>query len=78
MFDADLYRDKAEVELWKQRDPIAIFSARLKEAGDATDETIAALDADISKEIAKAVEFAEAGDWEPVEDLLKDVYTPRS
>ena len=67
MFDAELYREKAEVELWKQRDPIAAFVARLKEAGGVTDEAIAALDARISKEIAKAVEFAEAGDWEPVE-----------
>jgi pyruvate dehydrogenase E1 component alpha subunit len=77
MFDAELYRDKAEVELWKRRDPIVAFAARLKEAGDLTDETLAALDAEIAAEIARCVDFAEAGDWEPVEDLLKDVYTPR-
>src|SRR5690606_38872520 len=26
MFDAELYRDKSEVEQWKQRDPIATFA----------------------------------------------------
>jgi TPP-dependent pyruvate/acetoin dehydrogenase alpha subunit len=30
----------------------------------------------IATEIAEAVAFAEAGPWEPLEDLTKDVYTP--
>jgi pyruvate dehydrogenase E1 component alpha subunit len=76
MFDAELYRDKSEVEVWKQRDPIATFVARLKERGAATDAEVATLDASVSDEVNLAVTFAEAGTWEPVEDLLKDVYTP--
>jgi hypothetical protein len=28
--------------------------------------------------VKAAVDFAEKGEWEPVEDLLKDVYTPVS
>jgi pyruvate dehydrogenase E1 component, alpha subunit len=76
MFDAELYRDKSEVEAWKQRDPITTFTAHLKERGVATDAVMAALDASVSDEIDLAVRFAEAGSWEPVEDLLKDVYTP--
>jgi pyruvate dehydrogenase E1 component alpha subunit len=76
MFDAELYRDKSEVEAWKQRDPIATFLVSLKEGGIATDDLIAALDASVADEIDRAVRFAEAGTWEPVEDLLKDVYTP--
>ena len=76
MFDAELYRDKSEVERWKERDPIATFSRVLKERGVATDASIAALDVSVSEEIDRAVQFAEAGTWEPVEDLLNDVYTP--
>lgn len=76
MFDAELYRDKSEVEAWKQRDPVATFTARLKEAGVATDAIVATLDSSVSDEIDLAVRFAEAGTWERVEDLLKDVYTP--
>jgi pyruvate dehydrogenase E1 component alpha subunit len=76
MFDAELYRDKSEVESWKQRDPIATFTASLK-AGDITiDAVIACLDTSVSDEIDLAVQFAEAGTWEPVQDLLNDVYTP--
>jgi pyruvate dehydrogenase E1 component alpha subunit len=76
MFDAELYRDNAEVESWKTRDPIATFSALLKQDGVATDPVRAAIETSVSDEIQLAVRFAEAGDWEPVGDLLKDVYTP--
>ncbi len=76
MFDAELYRDKAEVEAWKPRDPITTFTSRLRERGEANDAILAALDASVADEIDLAVRFAEGGTWEPVEDLLKDVYTP--
>lgn len=76
MFDAELYRDKSEVEAWKTRDPIATFSAKLKESGQATDAVLQAIEDAVVAEIAEAVAFAEAGTWEPIEDLLKDVYTP--
>ncbi|MDE3155604.1 MAG: pyruvate dehydrogenase (acetyl-transferring) E1 component subunit alpha [Acidobacteriota bacterium] len=77
MFDAELYRDKREVEEWKTRDPIATFDARLRLEGVLTDETRAALDRAVEKEMDEAVRFADAGTLEPIEDLTKDVYTPR-
>jgi pyruvate dehydrogenase E1 component subunit alpha len=75
MFDAELYRDKAEVELWKQRDPIATFTARLKDQGEVSDSVLNALSASVEDEMNIAVQFAEDGTWEPVESLTKDVYT---
>ena len=41
-----------------------------------SDSDLAALEAEVAAEVAEAVAFAEGGPWEPVEDLLKDVYTP--
>jgi pyruvate dehydrogenase E1 component alpha subunit len=76
MFDAELYRDKAEVEEWKKRDPIALLRSQLAQARTLDDETFAALDTDVEQELARAVSFAEAGTWEPVEQLTRDVYTP--
>ena len=76
MFDAELYREKAEVEEWKSRGPIHTFSARLKAEGKLTEEEFLALDAAAMKEVEAAVAFAEDGTWEPVADLLKDVLTP--
>jgi len=76
MFDPDLYRDKAEIEQWKTRGPIHTFSARLKAQGDLTEAQFLDLDRDVMQEVAEAVAFAEAGTWEPVEDLARDVHTP--
>ena len=73
MFDAELYRNKSEVEAWKARDPIALFTAVLKQRDGVGDELLAALDTSVADEIDLAVRFAEAGSLEPVEDLLKDV-----
>jgi pyruvate dehydrogenase E1 component alpha subunit len=78
MFDAELYRARTEVESWKERGPIHTFTQRLKAAGLMTEEEFVALDADAMKEVDDAVAFAEAGQWEPVEDLARDVLTPRA
>jgi len=78
MYDAERYRTKDEVEQWKQRDPIAAFEGLLREWKCLTSDDLAAIEADIAAEIDKAVAFAEAGAWEPVEDLTKDVYTERT
>lgn len=76
MFDAELYRDKDEVEAWKTRGPIHTFTARLKAEGKLTEAEFLALDAAAQREVAAAVAFAEAGSWEPVEEMLADVYSP--
>jgi len=75
MFDPELYRDKQEVEEWKKRGPIHNFSARLKADGELTEAQFLEIDARVMREVDAAVAFAEAGTWEPVEDLAKDVYT---
>jgi len=77
MFDAQLYRAKAEVEAWKQRCPIARFSDWAKASGLIHDDDAAAIEREIAAEVQTAVDFAEAGTWEPVEDLCRDVTTPR-
>jgi pyruvate dehydrogenase E1 component alpha subunit len=76
MADPELYRAKAEVEQWKQRDPIATFVATLRREALLTDAELAAVAASVAGEIDGAVAFAEAAPWEPVEDLAKDVHTP--
>jgi pyruvate dehydrogenase E1 component alpha subunit len=75
MFDAELYRSKAEVEQWKPRCPILTFTGRLQAEGLIDDAALAAIEAEVADEIAKAVVFAEAGSWEPVENLARHVYT---
>lgn len=77
MFDPELYRDKAEVEEWKKKDPIPGFVQRIKDLHAVHDSDIEAMEKEIAGIIERAVAFAEAGTWEPVEDLTRDVYTAR-
>lgn len=73
MFDAQLYRDKDEVEQWRGKGPIVRFKGWLLENGLVDEADVAAIETRADAEIAEAVAFAEAGTWEPVEDLEKHV-----
>jgi len=77
MADPELYRRRAEVDEWKRRDPIATFADLLRVEGVLTEPAWIALEASVAAEVDRAVAVADAGPWEPVEDLTRDVYTPR-
>lgn len=73
MFDAQLYRDKSEVERWKERDPIKRFAEWSLGSGLLHKADIADLEKAAAMEVEAAVAFAEAGGWEPIGDLQKFV-----
>jgi pyruvate dehydrogenase E1 component alpha subunit/2-oxoisovalerate dehydrogenase E1 component len=75
MYDAELYRTKEEVEQWKKRCPISNFIQRLRGWELLSESEINSLESSVAKEIDEAVAFAEKGELEPIEDLMKDVYT---
>jgi len=78
MFDPELYRSREEVEEWKHRDPIESYRRRLVEEGALSDEQWARMEDEVANEVEEAVRFAEAGTWEPVEDLTRFVYSERA
>ncbi|MET1001542.1 MAG: thiamine pyrophosphate-dependent enzyme, partial [Acidimicrobiia bacterium] len=71
MYDPELYRDKAEVELWKQRDPLLLFRARCVDEAVLDDAACDELDAGAMSTVDTAVAYAEQGTPEPVEDLMR-------
>ncbi|ULQ54634.1 pyruvate dehydrogenase (acetyl-transferring) E1 component subunit alpha [Flavihumibacter fluvii] len=75
MFDAELYRDKAEVEEWKKKDPIEKQRQVLIGLNAMTQSDIMDLEKKVDAEVAKSVDFAENGKLEPVEELTKFVYS---
>lgn len=77
MFDAELYRSKAEVVEWKRHGPVTVLLDRLRRAGLAVNEEVADLERRVAAEVDEAVAVAEAGTWEPVEDLTRFVYSDR-
>lgn len=75
MFDAELYRDKSEVEEWKKRDPIPKLQQQLLSNNLVTQNEVDTLNKRVESEVQKAVDFAEAGTWEPVDEMTKFVYS---
>ncbi|WP_395484817.1 pyruvate dehydrogenase (acetyl-transferring) E1 component subunit alpha [Streptomyces sp. KHY 26] len=77
MYDPDRYRDKAEVEQWKARDPINRLTDRMREDGQPVDEELEQIERRITEEIDHAVEAAEKAPEEPAENLLRHVTSAR-
>jgi pyruvate dehydrogenase E1 component alpha subunit len=80
MFDPQLYREKQEIEEWKKRDPITTFQNRLQEQELLAAQELPQLEDEIVGEISDAIEFAENGTLEPLDELTRFVYSekPRS
>lgn len=76
MFDAQLYRPKAEVEEWRAKGPIVRFQTWLLDNGLLHEDEVTALTNEVDAEIAEAVAFAEAGQDEPAGDLTRFVMSP--
>jgi pyruvate dehydrogenase E1 component alpha subunit len=75
MYDPDLYRDKAEIERWKERDPIPALAATLTAGGVLNDAERERMEKEVAAEIEDAVAFAEQGTLEDVADLERFVTT---
>ncbi len=76
MFDAELYREKAEVEVWKKKGPLIVFQKKLEAMGLWTQIDVEELEQEVAAIVDEAIEYAENGTLEPVDDLEKFVYTP--
>ena len=73
MYDAQLYRTKEEVEVWRKKGPIVRFGNWLQANGLMHQEEMRRIETEVDAEIAAAVAFAEAGSLEPVEELERFV-----
>lgn len=78
MFDPDLYRDPAEIERWKERDPIVTFGDWMVEEQLISREEIDAMWERAETETTNAVAAAERGGLESVDTLLEHVMAPRT
>ena len=76
MYDPELYRDKTEVEGWRERDPIARLLDRMVADGQIEADSLADIEAEVDAEIEQAVEFADASPYEDVATLERHVYAP--
>ena len=69
--DPEIYREKEEVEQWRQKDPIESFAARLAEAGMIEAGHLDRIREEVEEQIEEVVAFADASP-EPALDTLYD------
>ncbi len=72
--DPQVYKPKEEVEMWKQRDPIARLRADILKAGVAAAGELDAIDAEVKALIEAATEFAKQSPYPAPDTVTNDVY----
>jgi pyruvate dehydrogenase E1 component alpha subunit len=78
MFDAQLYRDKAEIEAWQKKGPLITLTTRLKALGLMNEDDYQRLERAARAEVETAVDFAERAEFEPVAQLERFVYAEQA
>jgi 2-oxoisovalerate dehydrogenase E1 component alpha subunit len=68
------YREREEIESWRQKDPITRFERYLEEAGLLDDEKKEEVSSRIQSEVDEAVEYAEDAPSAEPEEVLEGVY----
>jgi len=71
--DANRYRTKEEMNEWLTRDPLPRFRAVLLDAG-MTEDHLVGIEAAVGDELERAVVFAQASEFPPIDSILEDVY----
>ncbi len=72
--DAKVYRSREEEDLWRQRDPIILFSKRLIKEGILKEEEIKDLEKKVTEEIEEATRFAMESPLPESSALYEDLY----
>lgn len=69
------YRDQAEIDEWRKRDPVDLFRARLLAEGVLDDGGIKGIEDEVAAEIEAAVAFAESSPYPSLDAAFEHVYT---
>ena len=72
--DPEVYREREEVEEWRQKDPIEAFARRCVEAGVLGEREVQEVRDKAEREVTAAVEFADASPEPPLDTLYENLY----
>jgi len=72
--DPEIYRDKKEVEEWREKDPVDTFARRCEEAGVLSPEDITNVREQADETVKAAVEFADNSPEPALESLYDELY----
>jgi pyruvate dehydrogenase E1 component subunit alpha len=72
--DPEVYREREEVEEWRQKDPIESFARRCVEAGVLGEREVQQARETAEKAVVAAVEFADASPEPPLDTMYEQLY----
>jgi len=72
--DPEVYREREEVEEWRERDPIETFAKRCVEAGVLGEREVQEVRDKAEEAVTAAVEFADASPEPPLDTLYENLY----
>jgi pyruvate dehydrogenase E1 component alpha subunit len=72
--DPEVYREREEVEEWREKDPIETFAQRCVEAGVLGEREVGQAREEAEQAVLAAVEFAEASPEPPLDTLYESLY----
>jgi pyruvate dehydrogenase E1 component subunit alpha len=72
--DPEVYREREEVEEWRERDPIESFARRCIEASVLGERELGEVRGKAEETVLAAVEFAEASEEPPLDTLYENLY----
>lgn len=68
------YRLQDEIELWRGKDPITQWAAKLEERKILSQEERAAVDGEVEAQLEEAVAYARASEWPEADEAFQDMY----
>ncbi|WP_163337533.1 thiamine pyrophosphate-dependent dehydrogenase E1 component subunit alpha [Desulfopila sp. IMCC35008] len=68
------YRDKSEIEIWKEKCPIVRLGKQLVKSKVATRKKLDQIHQKIEQDLDHAVQFAEQAEFPPIEDMYTDIF----
>ncbi|ERH03377.1 MAG: pyruvate dehydrogenase E1 component, alpha subunit [Halorubrum sp. J07HR59] len=72
--DQTVYREQEEVDSWKQKDPIPRLETYLRDKAILDDDTVATIEDGVEKQVAEAIDAAEAAPQPHPDEMFDNVY----
>src|ERR1700735_87869 len=76
MSDPGHYRSKEEIEARRKSDPIELYKSRLIEQKVVTEESVNAIDEEVSAIAQESYDFAESSPEPELSTVFEDIWTP--